>query len=107
MTEEILNDLAQRLSELRLHLEQVRMELTRREKGSLRCYSCGWMQVSEQPGWTLRLCADDELHAFCPDCDRRHLAGNGTNGHERPSPLQEIPGLRLFDAATKSSPPGT
>lgn len=90
MTEEILNDLAQRLSELRLHLEQVRMELTRREvgKGSLRCYACGRMQVSEQPGWTLRLCADDELHAFCPDCDRRHLSGNGSNGHERPSPLQ-------------------
>lgn len=86
MPEEIWNDLAQRLSELRLQLEQVREDLTRRDvgKGSLRCYSCGRVQVSEQPGWTLRLCADDELHAFCPDCDRRYLRGSGRNGHERP-----------------------
>ena len=93
MTEEILIDLAQRLSELRLHLEQVRTELTRKDvgKGSLHCYSCGWMRVSEQPGWTLRLCADDELHAFCPNCDRRQVDANGTNGHERPSPPQSSP----------------
>jgi hypothetical protein len=93
VTDEILNDLAQRLSELRLHLEQVRTELTRRDvgKGSLRCYSCGGMQMPEQPGWTLRLCADDELHAFCPECDRGQLNSNGRNGHERPSPLQSSP----------------
>ena len=90
MTEEILTDLARRLSELRLHLEQVRTELTRRDvgKGSLHCYSCGRIQVSEQPGWTLRLCADDELHAFCPDCDRRHLMGNGRKRAPATSPLQ-------------------
>lgn len=93
MTEEILNDLAQRLSELRLHLEQVRTELTRGDKSSLRCRTCGRMQVSEQPGWTLRLCADDELHAFCPDCDLRHLNGNGSNGHKQPLPPQEMHGL--------------
>jgi hypothetical protein len=94
VTEEILNDLAQRLSELRLQLEQVRTELTRRDvgKGSLRCYLCGRMQVPEQLGWTLRLCADDELHAFCPDCDRRQLRGSGVNAHDQPSPLQEMPG---------------
>jgi hypothetical protein len=44
-----------------------------RDEGGLRCHECGRIDAAERPGWTLRLCGDDELHPFCPDCDRRRV----------------------------------
>jgi hypothetical protein len=35
----------------------------------LRCVECGTNDDGRR-GWTLRLDVDDELVAFCPDCDR-------------------------------------
>jgi hypothetical protein len=92
-TEATLNELAERLVELRQHLEQVRVGLSRAtsegragnstdQQSALRCHTCGRARSTHQMGWTLRLCADDELHPFCPDCDRRHVNGNGRNGSE-------------------------
>jgi hypothetical protein len=80
-TEPTLDELAQKLLELRQHLEQVltglHNNMTSRERvgdssvegKSFRCHACGRPSLSDQPGWTLRLCGDDELHQFCPDCD--------------------------------------
>lgn len=88
--EPTLDELAEKLWELRQHLEQV---LTgpggatshaafgdfRTDDTSLRCHACNRTGSTHQAGWTLRLCGDDELHPFCPDCDRRHVDGrNGT-----------------------------
>jgi|GEM_PF-4621196 len=76
-----LEALAQKLATLREHLQQVVAVLNeRREFGrplvsSLRCHECGRSTVDHQGGWTLRLCGDDELHPFCPDCDRRRVDG--------------------------------
>jgi hypothetical protein len=82
VTDDILSDLAQRLSDLRQQLSQVRTDLNRGDHGehSLRCHTCRQSGATDQAGWTLRLCADDELHAFCPDCDSRHLNPGGLNG---------------------------
>jgi hypothetical protein len=78
-TEPSLDELARKLSELRLHLEQVltgsRADGSGTEERNLRCHACGRVGSAEEAGWTLRLCADDELHAFCPDCDRRPVDG--------------------------------
>jgi hypothetical protein len=89
--EATLDELAEKLSELRQHLEQVVTGLTGATSGgragnsgaegsSLRCHTCGRTRSTDQAGWTLRLCGDDELHPFCPDCDRRHGEGHGRNG---------------------------
>jgi hypothetical protein len=87
-TEATLEELAERLSELREHLRQVVTDLNRATsgdragnssfaKGSLRCHACGRTRSTDHAGWTLRLCGDDVLHPFCPNCDRRHVDGNG------------------------------
>jgi hypothetical protein len=79
-----LDELAQKLSDLREHLRQVLTGLDRGLAGGrahdagaaesgLRCHACNRNGSTDQAGWTLRLCADDELHPLCPDCDRRHL----------------------------------
>lgn len=96
-----LLELAEKLSELREHLDQVVARLNtlhdhdqisaaahtaapgRRfanaatETGHFRCHQCGELSPTDQTGWTLRLCGDDQLHPFCPTCDRRHVNGNG------------------------------
>jgi hypothetical protein len=99
--EPTLSDLARKLSELRAHLAHVTADLrSQREDrrlvhdelgttaarpgfGSsmgagrrLSCHECGRVGARDSTGWTLRLCADDELHTFCPDCDERYLNGN-------------------------------
>ena len=96
MSDEMLKDLARRLRELKTELQQVRTALHRGEVGNdrLRCHTCGRPKTSHQAGWTLRLCADDELHAFCADCDRRHLEGDGTDGATEAAP-REMHGLPL------------
>jgi hypothetical protein len=98
-----LTDLAQKLSELRAHLQRVAADLNARREhsraihnelgpatgrpglgnsasagGRLCCHECGRLGPIEATGWTLRLCGDDQLHAFCPDCDYRYF--NGNNG---------------------------
>ena len=97
MTDEILMDLAQRLQELRTELQQVRTDLSGGEfgKNMLRCHTCGRQKAADQAGWTLRLWADDELHAFCPDCDRRHLRRDGAGRRAFEAPSQEMHGLTL------------
>jgi len=87
--EPTLDELAQKLLELRQHLEQVlaalddasrgRLGNSRADGTSLRCHACGRTRWVDQPGWTLRLCGDNELHPFCPECDRGHVNGDGTN----------------------------
>jgi hypothetical protein len=87
--EPTLDELAEKLWELRQHLEQVTgpggatshaaFGDFRTDDTSLRCHACNRTGSTHQAGWTLRLCGDDELHPFCPDCDRRHVDGsNGT-----------------------------
>ena len=94
-----LAELAEKLSELREHLDQVVADLNassddwmRRQDGDvalgvgfrhsanvdrrLRCRECGRIGSTDESGWTLRLYGDDELHACCPDCDT-HLSRNG------------------------------
>jgi hypothetical protein len=83
LSDTTLYDLAQKLVELRQHLEQVRTDLSRATSGGhvgLRCHTCCRERSTDEAGWTLHLCGDDELHPFCPDCDRRHVNGNGRNG---------------------------
>jgi hypothetical protein len=98
LTEATLKELAQQLVELREHLEQVRIGLSRAtsgvyagasitEESSLRCHTCGRTRSTDEAGWTLRLCGDDELHPFCPDCDRRHVNGHNGSGHAH-TPLE-------------------
>jgi hypothetical protein len=45
------------------------------------CAECGRVDVGER-GWTMRLDEDDELHAFCPRCDRREF-GDSSRGRGR------------------------
>ena len=96
-----LLELVEKLSELREHLDQVvarlntlhdrervsaaahttahvgRFASAATETGHFRCHQCGELSQTDQTGWTLRLCGDDQLHPFCPTCDRRHVNGNG------------------------------
>jgi hypothetical protein len=37
------------------------------------CVECGRADPGDEPGWTLRLDVDDELAAFCPECDEREF----------------------------------
>lgn len=87
-TEASFNELREKLSDLREHLKQMTAALNEQREGGrrseragdgrdLRCYTCGRTRPKEQTGWTLRLCGDDELHPFCPDCDRRHVSADG------------------------------
>jgi hypothetical protein len=91
-------EVAEKLSKLREHLDQVvaalnapteewtheqgdvalggRFRRARNPGNRLRCHECGRIGTKEEPGWTLRLCGDDELHACCSDCDT-YLSGNG------------------------------
>lgn len=82
-----LAELGEKLSKLRAHLDQVVAVLNAPpDHGAvrtqsvgphrrLRCHDCGRVGSKDEAGWTLRLCGDDELHAFCPDCDG--FSGNG------------------------------
>lgn len=94
--EPTLEELAERLVELREHLERTVRSLNdvvsggrgrdlQSEESSLCCYACRRIGSTEEPGWTLRLCGDDELHPFCPDCDRRHVNGDGPDGQHAES----------------------
>jgi hypothetical protein len=40
---------------------------------SLVCGECGRHDPGDEPGWTMRLDDDDQLVAFCPDCDRKEF----------------------------------
>jgi hypothetical protein len=33
------------------------------------CAECGRRDAGDEPGWTLKVDVDDELVAFCPECD--------------------------------------
>ena len=103
-----LTDLAQKLAELRELVRQAAVDLNARRistrgartvalpttrsarlpqliaattstEGRVCCHECGRAGPGAVKGWTLRLCGDDELHTFCPDCDRRYF--NGTAGN--------------------------
>jgi hypothetical protein len=40
------------------------------------CAECGAVSIPvTSPGWALRLDVDDELVAFCPQCDVREFGG--------------------------------
>lgn len=75
-----LNDLDEKLSKLKARLEQVLAALHTPAERRLLCHDCGLMRLAGESGWTLRLCADDELHAFCPNCDERHFNVTGLIG---------------------------
>ena len=88
--EPTLDELAQKLWDLRQHLEHVLIPLnrtgsdrltedSRADESRLRCYACNRTGSTRHAGWTLRLCGDDELHPFCPECDRRDVDGEGSN----------------------------
>jgi hypothetical protein len=47
------------------------------EDGPVRCARCGNECSRGAGGWTLRLCADDQLHAVCRDCDDRDFSNAG------------------------------
>lgn len=102
-----LDELAQKLLDLREHLRQIVAGLGRAPAGGraddgaaesgLRCHACNRNGSTDQAGWTLRLCADDELHPLCPDCDRRHL--DGRNG-SRPGVSSAGHGSGLVEVRT-------
>ena len=49
-----------------------RIEETRSIRGhSLRCSECDRRSIGRASGWTLHLGDNEELYAFCPDCDER------------------------------------
>jgi hypothetical protein len=67
---------------------------SRADENSVRCHACSRTGSTQQAGWTLRLCGDDELHPFCPDCDRRHVDGrNGTQAKPIPQGMHHRPAL--------------
>jgi hypothetical protein len=81
-----LAEVAEKLSELREHVDQTvarlnalcnRDTVASTNVDTFRCHECGEESRADQSGWTLRLCGDDELHPFCPSCDRRHVSGIG------------------------------
>lgn len=107
--EATLTELAEKLAKLRAHLEHVRADLNGPREDSrvirsgftapaagrdfgnyasaadrLRCHECRRTAPHDATGWTVRLCGDDALHTFCPDCDHRYFNGNGC----RPSAAQ-------------------
>ena len=59
------------------------------------CAECGRHDSGDEPGWTLRLDVDDELVAFCPECDREEFAGPETaepiTGRSGGKPMEEVP----------------
>jgi hypothetical protein len=73
-------ELAEKLSKLRANLDQLLATLDAPVSGRLRCHECGQVGSDGESGWTLRLCADDELHPFCPDCDGRYFSGHRNTG---------------------------
>jgi hypothetical protein len=111
--EPTLDELAQKLSDLREHLREVLTGFNRGVSGeriggagaaqsSLRCHGCSRDGSTHEDGWTLHLCADDELHPFCPDCDRRRV--NGKAGSRAGAVPQGTKSGR--DAPMRSSQPG-
>jgi hypothetical protein len=65
-----LAELSEKLARLRQHLEHLASDLNGPSSGAdgrLRCHECGRVGSKSDAGWTLRLCADDELHHFCPE----------------------------------------
>ena len=106
-SEPTLDELAQKLSELRQHLEQVLRGLNRGAPGarigdslaaesSLQCHACSRTGSSREAGWTLRLCGDDELHPFCPDCDHREVDAydeNEARVRTLPQGVHQLPAL--------------
>ena len=100
-SEPTLEELAQKLSELRQHLRQVLRGLniatsparvgdfSTGQKG-FRCHACARARSADQQGWTLRLCGDDELHPFCPDCDGRHVDRDGRDVLQGIHPLPDL-----------------
>jgi len=91
-----LSELAEKLSQLKEHLDQVVADLNapREDEGAsancgLRCHECGGRGAAGAAGWTRRLCGDDALHVFCPDCDHRFF--NGDAGESRPTEPSPVP----------------
>jgi hypothetical protein len=83
-----LEELAEKLLELKQHFEQAvrslnhaisegRANNAKIDEVGLRCHACGRTTSVDEQGWTLRLCGDDELHPFCPDCDRQQVDRSG------------------------------
>lgn len=56
-------------------LEMLARRLSASGPLSMRCAECDAVDDGRR-GWTLRLDVDDELVAFCPDCDAREF-GDG------------------------------
>lgn len=105
--EPTLDELGEKLRELRRHLDQVLRSLDRASsnpplgdprsaESSLRCYSCNRTGSAGQAGWTLRLCGDDELHPFCSACDRRYVHGEGRGGTQPTPSAQGMQRLRTL-----------
>lgn len=96
-----LAELAEKFSKLREHLEHVigvlnapledgvvgerpggaalhRFRNSADPDQHLHCHECGRIGSKDEAGWTLRLCGDDELHAFCLDCDK-YVSSDGAS----------------------------
>lgn len=52
------------------------LRLPRSRSDALECAECARLDPGEERGWTLRLDEDDELVAFCPECDEQEF-GDG------------------------------
>jgi hypothetical protein len=61
-----------RLNEFWRELQMLRAELDLMEGIGLRCAECGTADEGER-GWTMYPDLENELHAFCPECDRREF----------------------------------
>jgi hypothetical protein len=40
----------------------------------LQCVECGRVSQENERGWTARLTSDDEVAAYCPECDEREFS---------------------------------
>jgi hypothetical protein len=70
-------DLDRAMADLARKTELLREDLRRREEGraarQLVCVECSRRAYGAARGWTMRLDTDDELVAFCPECEEEEF----------------------------------
>jgi hypothetical protein len=56
-----------------LGMNSLHASIERSKGNGMRCVECGAVDDGTARGWTLHLDIDEELQAFCPECDRREF----------------------------------
>lgn len=71
-------DLDRAMADLARKTELLREDISRREEERRRqlvCVECSRRAAGVARGWTMRLDTDDELVAFCPECEEEEFGG--------------------------------